>query len=51
VLAYGWQTILKGAWLGPTNHLNFVWAPTILLEWLIISGAVNSQSVCMYVSE
>jgi len=34
VLARGRQTILKGAWSGHVNHLNFWWAPVVSLEWL-----------------
>ena len=41
MLAHGWQCIPKRGVVRSREPLKFCWAPTISLERLIVSGAVN----------
>jgi len=41
VLAHGWQTIPGRGVVMSRKPLKFLWVPTISLERLIVSGAVN----------
>jgi len=47
MLAHGWQTIPERGVVRSRVPFTFWWAPTISLERLIVSGAVNlgGQSV------
>ena len=46
MLAHGWQIIPEMGVVRSCEPFKFWWAPTISLEQLIISGAVNLDGQC-----
>jgi len=41
MLAHGWQRVPERGVVGSREPFKFWWAPTVSLEQLIVSGAVN----------